>query len=516
VVPIDTRFPNQGPRDPDVTPDPTDGWNGPDVPTVTFFRDGDQGSISSGADTVSYTATGAQPTTETQTAHDESISTPVSAEGVTTFTYWSTDRAGNDNPSKAFDVRYDKTKPVVAAPTFSGAPSGAHTPAASKWLNYVPTSTINISDPLPGGGDDPWDQSSRLRRVDISWTGATTGSAVRELPESPAFPQTYVLTLTPAELDLREGKTQITVTATDVAGNVSTQRVYELWYDATVSKLTFSPGAFDPNLRATTTYGPAANKPYGLFEPTPEPATPGHPCPVSPTWPCKGYPAGGITNYSLPTYLLNSTVTVPYTCADPAPGLPSTSMDRSGIAACTSYPASAVSPQGSLSVNRSFTLSPTSTSGANFRTNSVGVKTIAFGVTDVAGNLYLETFTYRVVYKIELLYDQTKAGKSGSTSPIKVKLRDANNVDVSSASITLTALEIRSGGAAASSPGNANPGGTFKWDSKAKLYQFNAKPTLAKGIYGLAFQTSTEPGPPAASQRFVGPWTPYRAEFKIG
>jgi hypothetical protein len=115
-----------------------------------------------------------------------------------------------------------------------------------------------------------------------------------------------------------------------------------------------------------------------------------------------------------------------------------------------------------------------------------------------------------------MLYDHTKGGKSGSTSPIKVNLRDVNGVNVGSPSITLTALEFRSGGEEATFPGSANPGGTFQYNSSSKTYQFNAKPKLAKGTYGLAFQTSTDPGPSDASQRFVGPWTPYRAEFRIG
>ena len=79
--------------------------------------------------------------------------------------------------------------------------------------------------------------------------------------------------------------------------------------------------------------------------------------------------------------------------------------------------------------------SGSATGTRSLATGSVGVKTVQVTAVDVAGNSYVEDFTYRVVYKIDLQYDFTKPGKSGTTLTIKIKRRDANGVDVSSPSI---------------------------------------------------------------------------------
>ncbi|NWJ45281.1 MAG: Ig-like domain repeat protein [Chloroflexi bacterium] len=81
----------------------------------------------------------------------------------------------------------------------------------------------------------------------------------------------------------------------------------------------------------------------------------------------------------------------------------------------------------------------------------------------------------------------TKAKKAGSTLPIKVQLRDFNNVNVSSATIVLKAVDVD--GAPVSSSGKANPNNLFQWDRDAKRYEFSLKTTgLTKGSHTLKFQ----------------------------
>jgi hypothetical protein len=99
-----------------------------------------------------------------------------------------------------------------------------------------------------------------------------------------------------------------------------------------------------------------------------------------------------------------------------------------------------------------------------------------------------------VSYNACLLYDPTRAVKSGATYPIKLYLCDVNNVDVSSPGVVLnaTAISLIGGSAGAvEDAGNANPDSNFRYDATqgpSGGYIFNLKTSnLRTGSYNLTF-----------------------------
>lgn len=107
------------------------------------------------------------------------------------------------------------------------------------------------------------------------------------------------------------------------------------------------------------------------------------------------------------TYLFHQVVNSAYTCSD----------TTSGVATCTGPVAN----------------------GSPFDTSTFGSHTFTVNASDVAGNPNTASVSYLVAYKICLLYDPTRPPKGGnSTIAIKLQICDANNVNLSSPSITLT------------------------------------------------------------------------------
>jgi hypothetical protein len=99
-----------------------------------------------------------------------------------------------------------------------------------------------------------------------------------------------------------------------------------------------------------------------------------------------------------------------------------------------------------------------------------------------------------VSYKACLLYDPTRAVKSGATYPIKMYLCDVNNGDVSSPGVVVnaTAMYKTAGGTGTiEDAGNANPDSNFRYDATlgpAGGYIFNFKTSgLNTGMYTLTF-----------------------------
>ena len=96
---------------PAPSPEPNHaGWNGGDV-TVRLKAVDDAGG--SGVKELTYSAEGAQPIAVTTTATG-SADIAISAEGVTTITFFATDNAGNVEPVQTITVRIDKTPPTIA------------------------------------------------------------------------------------------------------------------------------------------------------------------------------------------------------------------------------------------------------------------------------------------------------------------------------------------------------------------------------------------------------------------
>lgn len=159
-------------------------------------------------------------------------------------------------------------------------------------------------------------------------------------------------------------------------------------------------------------------------------------------------------------YLLNQSVAANYSCGD----------SGSGIAGCV----------GSVA------------NGSLLDTAATGADSFTVNATDIAGNSASTSVNYNVSFGIQVLFDQTRAHKSGSTIPIKIRLVDAAGANVSSASTVVHALTVVQTGTQASTAvedsGNANPDLDFRFDASLGGYIFNLKTTdYGTGSYLLNF-----------------------------
>jgi hypothetical protein len=160
-------------------------------------------------------------------------------------------------------------------------------------------------------------------------------------------------------------------------------------------------------------------------------------------------------------YLLNQVVTVHYTCTD----------GGSGVAYCSGPSANA----GPLD------------------TASIGSKTFTVNAADNAGNSAAPaSVNYSVGYGVVVLFDQSKAAKSGSTILIKIRLMDANGAIVSSPLTTVHAINVvqisNHSSLILQDAGNANPDFDFRYDASLEGYIYNLKTTeFATGSYLLNF-----------------------------
>jgi trimeric autotransporter adhesin len=107
-----------------------------------------------------------------------------------------------------------------------------------------------------------------------------------------------------------------------------------------------------------------------------------------------------------------------------------------------------------------------------------------------------DTGTLSVTFNICLLYDPSKAVKSGGTYPIKLQLCDTNSSNVSSSDIVLHAVNIQQVSTSAYgdviTSGSANPDNNFRFDSG--YYILNLKTTgLSTGTYNLYFTAGDDP-----------------------
>jgi hypothetical protein len=141
-------------------------------------------------------------------------------------------------------------------------------------------------------------------------------------------------------------------------------------------------------------------------------------------------------------------------------------------------------------------------SGNGIDTGSVGARTFTVNAADDAGNRSSASISYSVAYNVCLLYDPTRAAKSGSTFPIKIQLCNAAGANRSSSTIVVTAMDVTKISDATTSDvidaGNANPDSNFRYDPTlggTGGYIFNLKTTgLGTGTYALTFSVPGETG----------------------
>ena len=181
----------------------------------------------------------------------------------------------------------------------------------------------------------------------------------------------------------------------------------------------------------------------------------------------KKAPTISITSPTAGNYLLNQAVVVAFICND----------GGSGVAGCTG----------------------TNANGGALDTAPVGNKTFTVNSADNVGNAASPTsVNYTVKFGVTVLFDQTKAHKSGSTVPIKIRLVDANGANVSSASTVVHAVSVIQTSSQASTvlddAGNSNPDFDFRYDAGLDGYIFNLKTTgYGTGSYLLNYVAGSSP-----------------------
>ena len=416
------------------------GWFNSDVGVTLNAADGTGGS---GVSQMVYSASGAQTISPTTVA-GASANLTVTAEGETVISYYARDNAGNIEAVKTLTVKIDKTAPTITA---------ARNPSANAagWNNTDVTAGYEASDALSGlAADSP-----------------ANGS--------------FVFT--------SEGANQShTFTVTDLAGNTASAGVENVnidktapvvscgtadgaWHAADVSIACTASGdisgladAADADFTLVTSVPPGtetANASTGSREVCDRAGNCATAAPIGGNKVDKKAPTVTISSPAAGSYLLNQAVTVDYECTD----------NGSGTASCTG----------------------TTADGGLLDTSSTGAKTLTVNAVDHVGNAASPvSVNYTVGFAVQVLFDQTKAHKAGSTVPIKIRLTDANGVNVSSPATVVHAVSVVQTGSQASTmledAGNANPDFDFRYDASLGGYVFNLQTKgYATGTYRLNF-----------------------------
>ncbi len=101
----------------------------------------------------------------------------------------------------------------------------------------------------------------------------------------------------------------------------------------------------------------------------------------------------------------------------------------------------------------------------------------------------------KLAYGVQTLFDQTKPVRSGRTLPIRLQLTNANGVNVSSASLGVTALSVLRVSTNTSNDvqdsGNANPDNNFRYAGGAYIFNLSTL-GYATGTYLLRFKAGAD------------------------
>lgn len=175
-------------------------------------------------------------------------------------------------------------------------------------------------------------------------------------------------------------------------------------------------------------------------------------------------PSITITVPAATTYIINQPVPANYGCVD----------GGSGVATCAGPVAN----------------------GSAINTSSVGAKTFTVNATDKVANASSLAVNYSVTFKVCLQYNPAKA-MNGRPANITLQLCDYNGANVSSKSITLTALAVDGNPALAKPLGNLNPGNVFLYGppsapSATYLYLLDTS-ALGSGAHVLTFMAQGDP-----------------------
>jgi hypothetical protein len=198
IPPVTTAAPSPGPN--------SNGWNSTDVTVTLSSTDNEPGGT--GVKQIQYALTGAQ-TLDTQTVVGITASVTISAEGLTTLTYFGTDKAGNVEQAKTLTVQIDKTPPVI---------SGMPAPGCALWPpnhKLVGVATVTAADALSGVAPGSFEV-----------TGSSNEPSEPNNPDVVITPNGsggYVIQLRARRLGSGTGRIYtLNATATDLAGNTVT------------------------------------------------------------------------------------------------------------------------------------------------------------------------------------------------------------------------------------------------------------------------------------------------------
>jgi hypothetical protein len=422
------------------------GWNNADVNISLAATDGAGGTA---IQEIVYSASGAQTIAPT-TVNGANANLTVTAEGETTLSYFARDVNGNTEEVKTLTVKIDKTAPVINAsrsPNSNGA----------GWNNSDVTANYTASDSLSGLNDN----------------SQPSGSFIFA----------------------NEGANQAhTFTVTDVAGNSSTATIENVnidkaapsvncdsadgaWHSTDVSIACTATENISSLVNNTDAYfslvtnvangTETANASTGSREVCDIAGNCTTTQPIGGNKIDKKAPSITITTPTGGNYLLNQAVTVAYNCVD----------GGSGVATC----------------------SGTTADGGLLDTASAGEKTFTVSATDNAGNTASPAATnYKIIFGLAALYDQSKSHKLGSSVPIKIRLVDANGVNVSSATTVLHAVSVIQIGSQASGildqTGNSTSDLDFRYDQSVVGYIFNVSTKgYTTGTYQLRFTAGSGP-----------------------
>jgi hypothetical protein len=374
-------------------------------------------------------------------------------------------------------------------------------------FEYCPTCTAQLGSVAPvtvairsvGPNVAGWNNTDVT--VTLNSTDYACGSGVKEVTYSAKAAQTIPATTVTgnvASIPLNaEGQTTLTYFATDNAGNTEKPQTITVNIDKSMPSISCAPAdgnwhasdvsisctASDAlsglNVSADSSFFLSTNVPAGTE--TANATTNSHTvCNIAGNCATAGPFSGNRIDKKAPTitlsapvagiYLLNQAVTASYTCTD----------GGSGLAACSGPVAS----------------------GSPIDTVTAGTKTFTVKASDNVGNSAPpQSVSYTVSYGIQVLFDQSRAAKSGSTIPIKIGMMDANGTNMSSLAVVLHAVSVVQISTSASvtldDAGNANPDFDFRYDSSLAAtggYIFNLKTTgYGTGSYLLNYTVGGDP-----------------------
>ena len=210
-----TVMPDATPPMTTATASPADinGWNNESV-TVTFAAADDAGGW--GVSAVSYSLSGAQSGSGSVPAGG---AVTISAEGVTTITYFTTDIAGNAEVSRTLVIRIDLTAPTIFLPLSSTPPPLSNVATAAFAFNASDAGSGVTGFECSLDGSEFGGCSNGVASYSGLADGAHTFSvrAIDAVGNVDATPATYIWTVdtTPPTIDPHA---DVTVTATSASG----------------------------------------------------------------------------------------------------------------------------------------------------------------------------------------------------------------------------------------------------------------------------------------------------------